>query len=90
MDKMDLVLNAKNIYATKYFEGLTTGAIVPSSILIKYKCPDMYAAKVVFTIKFDSDGGIAVMDWFKDNWTNDIANKLAKYFELLGYKAYII
>lgn len=86
MDILELVSNAKDIYVNDYFMSSAGGVFVNNSVLLKYKYPDMFAEKVGLTIVLEDDGTITVIDWFKDDLTKDIANKLMNYFELLGYK----
>lgn len=86
MDILELVNNAKDIYANEYYVGFVKGIIVDNSILLKYKYPRMFSAKVAITIEPDNDTSITLLDWFKDDMTKDIINKLMHYFELLGYK----
>ena len=86
MDILELVKNAEDIYANEYYTGFVKGAIVDGSILLKYKYPKMFAEKVAITIEPDNETSITILDWFKDDMTKDISNKLMHYFELLGYK----
>ena len=46
----------------------------------------MFSEKVAITIEPDNETSITILDWFKDDMSKDIANKLMNYFELLGYK----
>lgn len=86
MDILELVNNAKDIYANEYYTGFVKGIIVDNSILLKYKYPRMFSEKVAITIEPDNETSITILDWFKDDMSKDIANKLMNYFELLGYK----
>lgn len=86
MDILELVSNAKNIYANEYYTGFVKGIIVDNSILLKYKYPRMFSEKVAITIEPDNETSITILDWFKDDMSKDIANKLMNYFKLLGYK----
>lgn len=86
MDILELVSNAKDIYANEYYIGFVKGFMVDNSILLKYKYPRMFSEKVAITIKSDNETSITILDWFKDDMSKDIANKLMNYFELLGYK----
>ena len=86
MDILELVKNAKDIYANEYYVGFVKGIIVDGSILLKYKYPKMFSEKVAITIEPDNETSITILDWFKDDMTKDIINKLMHYFELLGYK----
>ena len=86
MDILELVKNAKDIYANEYYVGFVKGIIVDGSILLKYKYPKMFSEKVAITIESDNETSITILDWFKDDMTKDIINKLMHYFELLGYK----
>lgn len=86
MNILELVSNAKDIYVNDYFISNANGVFVNNSVLLKYKYPDMFAEKVGLTIVLEDDGTITVIDWFKDDLTKDIANKLMNYFELLAYK----
>jgi hypothetical protein len=86
MDILELIKNAEDIYANKYYVGFVKGIIVDNSILLKYKYPRMFSEKVAITIEPDNDISITILDWFKDDMSKDIANKLMNYFKLLGYK----
>lgn len=86
MNILELVSNAKNIYVNEYYIEFVKGFIVDNSILLKYKYPRMFSEKVAITIKSDNETSITILDWFKDDMSKDIANKLMNYFELLGYK----
>lgn len=86
MNILELVNNAKDIYVNDYFIDSAGGVFVNNSVLLKYKYPDMFAEKVGLTIVLEDDGTITVIDWFKDDLTKDIANKLVSYFKLLSYK----
>lgn len=86
MDILELVSNAKDIYANEYYTGFAKGFIIDNSILLKYKYPRMFSEKVAITIEPDNETSITILDWFKDDMSKDIANKLMNYFELLGYK----
>lgn len=85
MDILELVNNAKDIYANEYYKGFVKGFIVDGSILLKYKYPRMFSEKVAITIEPNNETSITILDWFKDDMSKDIANKLMNYFELLGY-----
>lgn len=89
MDILELVSNAKDIYVNEYYIGFVKGFIVDNSILLKYKYPRMFSEKVAITIKSDNKTSITILDWFKDDMSKDITNKLMNYFELLGYKVNI-
>lgn len=89
MDILELVSNAKDIYANEYYIGFVKGIIVDGSILLKYKYPTMFSEKVAITIEPDNETSITILDWFKDDMSKDITNKLMNYFELLGYKVNI-
>lgn len=89
MDILELVNNARDIYANEYYTGFVKGIIVDNSILLKYKYPRMFSEKVAITIEPDNETSITILDWFKDDMSKDIANKLMNYFELLGYKVNI-
>lgn len=89
MDILELVNNAKDIYVNEYYTGFVKGFIIDSSILLKYKYPTMFSEKVAITIEPVDETSIIILDWFKDDMTKDITNKLIHYFELLGYKVNI-
>lgn len=86
MDILELIKNAEDIYANEYYVGFVKGFIVDNSILLKYKYPRMFSEKVAITIEPDNETSITILDWFKDDMSKDITNKLMNYFELLGYK----
>lgn len=86
MNILELVNNAKDIYANEYYIGFVKGIIVDGSILLKYKYPTMFSEKVAITIEPDNETSITILDWFKDDMSKDIATKLMNYFELLGYE----
>lgn len=86
MDILELVSNAKDIYVNEYYTGFAKGFIIDNSILLKYKYPRMFSEKVAITIEPDNETSITILDWFKDDMSKDIANKLMNYFKLLGYK----
>ena len=86
MDILELVKNAKDIYANEYYVGFVKGITVDNSILLKYKYPRMFSEKVAIIIELDNETSITILDWFKDDMTKNIINKLMHYFELLGYK----
>jgi hypothetical protein len=86
MDILELIKNAEDIYANEYYTGFVKGIIVDNSILLKYKYPRMFSEKVAITIEPDNDISITILDWFKDDISKNITNKLMNYFELLGYK----
>ena len=85
MNKLELINNIKDLYVNEYFVGFVKGVFVNNSVLLKYKYHDMYTGKVGIAIVFEDDGTITIIDWFKDDLTKDIANKLMNYFKLLGY-----
>lgn len=89
MDILELISNAKDIYVNEYYKGFVKGIIVDNSILLKYKYPRMFSEKVAITIEPNNETSITILDWFKDDMSKDIANKLMNYFELLGYKVNI-
>ena len=86
MDILELIKNAEDIYINEYYTGFVKGIIVDDSILLKYKYPTMFSEKVAITIEPDNETSITILDWFKDDMSKDITNKLIHYFELLGYK----
>lgn len=85
MNKLELVNNIKDLYDNEYFIGFIKGIFVNNSVLLKYKYPNMYAEKVGIAIVFEDNGTIIIIDWFKDDLTKGIANKLMNYFKILGY-----
>ena len=86
---MNRLKGAKDIYTNEYYVGGQIGTVVSNSVLLKYKYPYMFAEQVGITVVFEDDNSITVIDWFKDDITKDISNKLVTYFELLGCKAII-
>lgn len=86
MNKLELINNIKDLYANEYFVGFTEGVCVGNSILLKYKYPEMYAEKVGLTLTFDNETTIEIINWFYDDMTKDIENKLTNYFKLLGFE----
>lgn len=85
MNKLELINNIKDLYDNEYFVGFTKGIFVNNSVLLKYKYSDMYTEKVGIAIVPEDNDTITIIDWFKDNLTKDIVNKLMNYFKLLGY-----
>lgn len=85
MNKLELINNIKDLYDNEYFVGFTKGIFVNNSVLLKYKYSDMYTEKVGIAIVPEDNGTITIIDWFKDDLTKDIVNKLMNYFKLLGY-----
>lgn len=85
MNKLELINNIKDLYDNEYFVGFTKGIFVNNSVLLKYKYSDMYTEKVGIAIVLEDNDTITIIDWFKDNLTKDIVNKLMNYFKLLGY-----
>lgn len=85
MNILELVNNIKDLYDNEYFVGFTKGIFVNNSVLLKYKYPDMYTEKVGIAIVLEDNGTITIIDWFKDDLTKNIVNKLMNYFKLLGY-----
>lgn len=86
MDKLKLIQNAEDIYTNKYYVGLAKSIWTGNSILLKYKYPKMFTEKVGLTITFYDETTIEIINWFCDDMTKDIENKLTYYFKLLGFK----